>query len=561
MNIIPSPGRDIKRINEIISILLKYGFGDVLRRLGLAGFVEQTSKMIRAPISNEMLNMEPPQRLRCAIEEMGPTFIKFGQILATRVDLFSPELIRELEKLQDDAPVLPYKELEPLIEKALGAPPTKVFKYVKEIPLASASIAQVHEAVTQKGERVVLKIRKPSVKRIVEADLRLMNHMARLVAIQSTELRRYKPEETVKEFERSLRREMDFTIEAKNAERIARNLRKFRWVKIPRIYWQWTSESLCVQEFVKGISAKDPEAIDKAGLDRNIIASRGARIAWKCMLEDGLFHADPHPGNFYILPNNGIAMLDFGMVGKLSPQRREQLIRMMRSIIFQEIESAASVLIDWSNNANIDVDALTADCADLVEQYYGLSLNEIDLPQILLDCMALMRNYDLSLPSDITLAAKASLTLEGFGRLIKPDFDMMSEAEPLIRDMLIKRYHPARLARSLGSRAIRLVDKIYEPPSDLPQKSRASQTQSLMDSHLVDRLSFRLEDASHRQTQAIYDVGFIIMFTLMLITPQGPMVYGLNALNVMGGFGLMGMIANVFRVQLITWWQRKKRRL
>ena len=442
MGMLSNPVKDVKRLNEIVSILIKYGFGDMMRRMGLSNTVEQASRLIRSPISNEMLNMKPPARFRCAIEEMGPTFIKLGQILATRVDLFSPMMIHELEKLQDDAPVMPYEEVEPLIAQALGAPPAKVFRYVNETPLASASIAQVHEAMTKKGERVVLKVRKPGVRRTIEADLRLMHSLARLINIQSVELRRYHPEEMVREFERSLRRELDFTIEAKNSERIARNLRKFKWLKIPKVYWQWTSESLNVQEYLQGISAKDPEALDRAGLDRELLAQRGSQVAWKCMLEDGLFHADPHPGNFYALPGNGIAMLDFGMVGKLSRQRREQLIRLVRAIIFQETDTAASVLVEWSNSNQVDVEALARDCGDLIEQYYGLPLNEIDIPQILLDCMALMRNYDLMLPSDITLAAKAFITLEGFGRLIKPDFNLMETAEPLIRDLFLEIHFP-----------------------------------------------------------------------------------------------------------------------
>ena len=557
MGMLSNPVKDVKRLNEIFSILIKYGFGDMLRRMGLANTVEQASRLMRAPISNEMLNMRPPQRFRSAIEEMGPTFIKLGQILATRVDLFSQDMIHELEKLQDDAPVMPYEEIEPLIEKALGAPPTKVFRYINEKPLASASIAQVHEAMTKKGERVVLKGRKPGVKRTIEADLRLMHSMARLINIQSVELRRYRPEEMVREFERSLRRELDFTIEAKNSERIARNLRKFKWLKIPKVYWQWTSETLNVQEFVQGTSAKDSAALDRMGVDRELLARRGSQVAWKCMLEDGLFHADPHPGNFYVLPGNGIAMLDFGMVGKLSYQRREQIIRLVRSIIFQETDTAAAVLVEWSNSDNIDVEALARDCADLVEQYYGLNLNEIDIPQVILDCMALMRNYDLIMPSDITLAAKAFITLEGFGRLVKPDFNLMDAAEPLIRDLIKKRYHPVRLARSLGSRAIKLVDRIYEPPSELPQV-HSQGSSSRMDAYLMDRLSYRLEDASYRQTQAIYDVGFLIMFTLMLITPHGPRIYDISVLNVIG---VLGVIANVSRIQIVTWWQRKKRDL
>ena len=205
MNIL-NTGKDIRRLNEIFSILLKYGFGDLLRRLGLAQTFEQIGKIARNTKPNDMYSLEPPERVRRAIEEMGPTFVKLGQILATRVDMFSPEWIREFEKLQDNAPVLPYDQLKPQLTRSLGMDPDLVFQYVKEKPLASASMAQVHEATTKKGEKVVLKIRKPGARSTIEADLRLMQYLARLITIQSVEARRYHPEELIKEFSRSLKR-------------------------------------------------------------------------------------------------------------------------------------------------------------------------------------------------------------------------------------------------------------------------------------------------------------------------------------------------------------------
>lgn len=561
MNIL-NTGKDIRRLNEIFSILLKYGFGDMLRRAGLAQTFEQIGKISRSNNTQDLYSLEPPERARRAIEEMGPTFVKLGQILATRVDMFSPDWINEFEKLQDNAPVLPYEKIKPQLRRSLGKDPDMVFQYVKEKPLASASMAQVHEAMTRNGKKVVLKIRKPGAKSTIEADLRLMQYIARLITIQSVEARRYHPEDLIKEFSRSLRRELDFTVEAKSAERIAQNLKKIHFVKIPKIYWEWTCEDLSVQEFVQGISAKDTKAIDAAGLDRKLIATRGARIAWKTMLEDGFFHADPHPGNFYILPKNKIAMLDFGMVGKLSRARREQLIKLMRAVVFQETDSAASVLIEWSQGSNINFENLSNECSDLVEQYYGLALNEIDISALLLDVTALMRNHDLSMPSDIALAAKALITLEGFGRLLQPDFDFMAEAEPLVKELIINRYKPSRLAKSIGSRAIRLIDNFYEPPAEpAATASKTSHSNGVLDSHMMDRLSFRLEDSSYQQIQAIYNVGFLLAFVLMLISQGGPEIQGYNILNIIGGLGTLWVIGNVTRLQIIMWWQRKKRDL
>lgn len=555
-------GKDIKRVNEILSILIRYGLGDMMRRMGLSDLMEQAGRLVRSSADHEFLSMEPPQRVRCAIEEMGPTFVKLGQILATRVDLFEPKWIHEFEKLQDSAPVLPFEDLKPQVERSLGKPIEKVFRTIDETPLASASIAQVHKATTWDGDNVVLKIRKPGCRSKIEADLRLMYYFARLMAIQSEELRRYRPEQIVREFDRSLKRELDFTIEARNAERIGKNLRKLSFVTIPKVYWKWTSEALNVQEFIEGISAKDAQAMDRAKVDRNLIARRGAQIAWKTTLEDGFFHADPHPGNFYILPHNRIAMLDFGMVGKLSRQRRNQLVRLVQAIVLQETENAVAVLMEWTNGEDVDVDALTNESSDLIEQYYGLAISEINIGQLLIDVTALLRNHNIQLPTDISLLAKAFITLEGFGRLVKPDFDMMQEAEPLLRQMMVKRYHPVRLARSLGSRAIKVVDNLYEKPSPISSgRSVSGHQPKPLDPHVFDKLAFRLEDAGYRQTQAIYNMGFLLAFTLLLITDHGPVFKGIHLLNVVGILGVLGTIANVSRMQLVMWWQRKNRDL
>src|SRR5690606_14404880 len=443
-------GKDLRRINELAAIMLKYGFGDVIRRLDLVVPMEAAGKLVRQSITREFLTMKPGERLRHALEEMGPTFVKLGQILATRVDLFPPEWIQEFEKLQDKAREIPFAELQPLVEKSLGKPLTKVFASVDPVPLGVASIGSVHRAVTRKGDQVILKIQKPGIQEKISADLRLLDMLAKLAADNSVELRRYRPVDLVREFDRSLHRELDFTIEARSADRIRSNMRGIPWLTIPKVYWEYTSPCLSVQQYIDGIPARQLDRIEDAGLDRVLLARRGAIVAWKMALEDGFFHADPHPGNFLILPGNRIAMLDFGMVGKLSHGRQEQMVQIMKSVVMEDPATCAAVLASWSEGQPVKTEQLMADIEDVISAYYGVPLAELNIADLLADITALLRNYDLILPSDIALLLKAIITLEGFGRLMHPSFDLLSEAEPLVKRMTHKRYSPPRLARNLG---------------------------------------------------------------------------------------------------------------
>ncbi|MGB1222329.1 MAG: ABC1 kinase family protein, partial [Alcanivoracaceae bacterium] len=388
------------------------------------------------------------------------------------VDLFPMDWIAEFEKLQDTAREIPWEEIQPRIEKALGKPVDRIFLHVDPTPIGVASIGQVHRATTRRGDQVVLKVRKPGIRHKIDSDLRLLGSLARMAADNSAELRRYRPVDLVREFERSLGRELDFTIESRSADRIRKNMRKIPWVKVPKVYWEYTSPALAVQEFIDGIPARQIEKLEDAGYDRKILARRGAFVAWKMALEDGFFHADPHPGNFLILKGNHIAMLDYGMVGKLSDHRQEQMVQMMKAVVLQDAESCAAVLASWSDGVPVKFEQLVADLEDIISQYYGVPLAELNVTALLADITGLLRNYDLVLPSDIALLIKAIITLEGFGRMMNPQFDLMSEAEPLVKRMMRQRYSPVRLARSIGLRAMDAVDKLYAapPPAGMPAR-------------------------------------------------------------------------------------------
>ena len=529
-------GRDLRRLNELTGILLKYGFGDMIRRLGMAASFEQAGKLMRQSVDRDMLTMEPGERLRRALEEMGPTFVKLGQILATRVDLFPMEWIEQFEKLQDNARALPYEKLLPKIEKSLGKPVDKVFISIDPKPIGVASIGQVHRAVTRSGEQVVLKVQKPGIRSRIESDLRLLDQVAKLAADNSVELRRYRPVELVREFERSLTRELDFTTESRNADRIRQNMKGLKWLVVPKVYWEYTSAVLSVQEYIDGIPARQTDRIEDSGLDRKLIARRGATVAWKMALEDGFFHADPHPGNFLILPGNRIAMLDYGMVGKLTRARQEQMVQIMKSVVMQEPEGCASVLASWADGIPVKFEQLTADIEDIITRYYGIALAELDAAALLMDITALLRNHDLVLPSDIALLIKAIITLEGFGRVLDPSFDVMSEAEPLIKRMVRIRYSPGRLARSLSMRALDMVDKLYAPPP--AQGSPRSGAGAGIDPRHLERLVGRLERSQYRLVQTWLTVAGILCGSLLLAGRVAPTIWDISV------FGLMILLAS-----------------
>ncbi|MBG31964.1 MAG: ABC transporter [Alcanivorax sp.] len=540
-------------MNELATILLKYGFADVIRRLGLSTPVEHAGKLVRSSMRPDMLRMGTAERLRHAMEEMGPTFVKLGQVLATRVDLFPLDWIAEFEKLQDQATAIPYEELVPHLEAALGKSLESAFARIDPKPIGVASIGQVHSGLTRRGQKVVLKIQKPGIRAKIESDLRLLDQLAKLAADNSVELRRYRPVELVREFKRSLTRELDFTIEARNADRIRKNLRSLKWLTVPRVYWELSSQTLQVQEHIQGIPARATDELDAEGLDRVLIARRGALAAWKMALEDGFFHADPHPGNFIIQSGNRIAMLDFGMVGKLSHSRREQILQITRSVVLREAEQCAAVLSNWSDGQPVRFDQLVSDVEDVISQYHGISLSQLDITALLTDITALVRNHNLVLPSDIALFIKAIITLEGFGRLLNPDFDLMTEAEPLLKRIIRTRYSPVRLAKSLSLRALDVVDKVYAPPhaGNLP-----SQQEGSIDPRHLERLVARLERGQYRQVQALLVSAGFIGGSLMLAgrVPPAPWEISLFGLIIfLGSAGWASWLMFVSRRFLREW--------
>jgi ubiquinone biosynthesis protein len=406
--------RDRGRLSDIVQIASRFGLGLVMARLGLAG-----GEGAEGPDGPQSL----ARRTRLALEELGPTFVKLGQILATRGDLLPPEWIAELEHLHSHAPTLPFEDLRMAVEQALGGAPEAMFASFDPRPLAAASMAQVHRATLADGRAVVLKIRRPGIRPRMEADLRLIAQAAALAEAASPEARRFAPVAMMRQLTDAVLQELDFTHEGRNADRLREDFASDPRVVIPDIHWQWTSETLLVMDYVAGVPPRDGETLRRGGIDPAAIAALGADVVLDMVLVHGRFHADPHPGNLLCLPGNRLAMLDFGMIGHVSPRRREEFIGFVQSLVQGDPARLADILAIWSAGSGVPRAAIQSAADRLIARHGN---GRLVLGAMVGDFLPLMRDEGLIMPPDLLLLFKALVTLDGVLTGIEPDFDLSS---------------------------------------------------------------------------------------------------------------------------------------
>ena len=546
--------RDMGRLNTIVGVLIKHGLGDAVHRLGLADTLARAGQALMWTHAADLARLEPPVQVRLAMEELGPTFVKLGQILAGRADLLAPEWITEFEKLHSQVPALPFESLRPQLREDWGCEPEDIFARFDAEPMAAASIAQVHAAQLQDGSEVVVKIRRPGITETIAADLRLLRHLAALAESQWPALRPLQPQQLVRELDRSLQRELDLAQECRNAERIARDQASLPWVVVPQVHWAWTRTRVNVQARVQGVLGNRLAELDAQGLDRRLLAQRGAQSVLKMIVEDGLFHADPHPGNVFYLPDNRIAFIDFGMVGQLTRRRREQLLRLLLGLVQRDAQAVSDVLLDWTGDAReIDTEQLEAEIEAFVDRYHGVPLAQLELGQMFSDVTGILRAHHLALPSDLALLVKAFITLEGMGRGLDPQFRMAEEALPLLRRALRERYQPRTLARRgkhALQRALALIEQGPHDLSRLLQRLRRGQLRIGLDVAHVQRVGDQLNEAANRMAMALVIAALIIGSSIVMTVSGGPTLLGLPAFGLLGFCG--AVIGGVWLLRAIA---------
>ncbi len=535
--------RDLGRLNEIAGVLLRHGFGDAVRRLGLADRLERAGQLLHRDHAAELARHEPPVQVRLALEELGPTFVKLGQVLAGRADLFGPEWIAEFEKLHSHVPAVPLEQLRPQLREDLGGEPEAVFARFDTAPLAAASIAQVHRAQLADGTEVVVKIRRPGIEAVVESDLRLLMRLATLAESRLPALQPYRPQLLVRELARSLRRELDLESECHHAERMAKNLASLPDIVIPRVHWPWTTKRVNVQDFVAGVPGGELARLDAEGFDRPLLATRGAHAVLKMIVEDGFFHADPHPGNVFYLPGNRVAFIDFGMVGRLSERRRAELLQLLLGLVERHPASVADVLMEWTGDGHgVNLSRMESEIEAFVDQYHDTPLSQLSLGAMLGDVTRLLREHRLALPSDLALLIKAFISLEGMGRALDPGFHMAGEALPLLRRVIRAQYQPAVVAKrgwQALRRALALVEQLPQDLIHLLRSARRGRLNIALDLTHLRRVGDQIDRAASRLAIALVIAALIIGSSIVMTVAGGPTLFGLPA------FGFLGFSAAI----------------
>lgn len=518
---------------------MRYGWGDVAKKLGKRSLIGYAGNWLNSDVSPEVLKLPPEVRARLAIQELGPTFVKLGQVLATRPDIFPPNWIAEFSKLQDQVPAVPFEELLPELQAALGKSPFEVFQDLQREPIAGASIAQVHLAKLQDGTPVVLKIRRPNVRGRIEADLRLLSHLGRLIEAEFEEAKRFQPGKIIEQFSKSLERELDLALEGRNTERFSRNFAEDEFIEFAKIFWDHTSEGLLVMSYIDGIPGNDLQTAAHRGLDLKLLGERGANAVLKMVLIDGFFHADPHPGNVFYLPENRLAIIDCGMVGRITLDRRDEIADLLAALVSRDIDTLRDILVMWADGATINETKLSADIDEFITNYDNAPLRHVRFSALLNELTTIMRENQLAVPPDLTMLFKALITLEGLGRQLDPDFQIINHLTPFVKKVIMDRYMPGNLLKR-GRRGLgHLTEAVTGLPGDISQVLREAARGRLklnLDLKRLDHFGHQLDHSTNRLTMALITAALIVGSSIVMTVHGGPTIFGLPAFGFMGFF-------------------------
>lgn len=539
--------RNLNRYRQILAILFKYGFGDLIDLLKIDQYIEVGLQMISRKRRERVEKLTRAERVRMVFEELGPTYIKLGQILSTRHDLVPVEFIRELSKLQDKVPPCPFSEIKKIIKAEFGLQPEEVFAFFDETPLASASIGQVHRAKLADGEEVAVKVQRPGLRKIIEVDLEIMLHLATLMERHVEELSLHRPVKIVDEFARTIEKEIDYSIEATNMERFARTFLDDPTVYIPNVFRDTTTERVLTVEFVDGIKVSEIDRLEMASLDTKIINARGADFFLKQVFDHGFFHADPHPGNIFVLPNNVVCLLDFGMIGSIDRGTREDFVDLIDCVVHQDELRAAQVLLKltcWDEEP--DIRQLERELSDFMGQHLYKQLKDIEIGKLLQHLLELASRHRLRIQPDIFLIMKAFGTVEGVALCLDPDFNMIEQAAPFIEQVKLARFNPQRISDDIFRVAGDLLQFIQQFPRDMLEITRLLRQQ---------KMTFKIEHQSIETTLSTYDqisnrisfsiiiAALVIGSALIVISETPPLFHGISLIGIIGflAAALMGI--------------------
>ncbi len=530
--------RHLNRYRQILTVLFKYGFDDIVELLKIDQYIEVGLQVISRKRGDRVEKLSRAVRVRMAIEELGPTYIKMGQILSTRPDLVPVDFVGELARLQDKVPPFPLSEVTRIISEETGCLVEALFEAFDPQPLASASIGQVHRARLKDGEDVAVKVQRPGIRKQVEVDLEILLHLATLAERHIEELAHHKPVKIVEEFARSIEKEMDYTLEATSMERVARAFLHDPTVYIPKVFREVTTERVLTSEFVDGIKVSLLDELDRQGYDRKRITRGGADILLTQVFEHGFFHADPHPGNLFVLPNNVICLLDFGMMGTVDRSTREAFVELVDAVVRRDEARTTRMLLKltlWDEEP--DQRRLDKDVADFMGAHLYKPLKDIQIGKLLQQMLELAAVHRMRIPPEIFLMMKAISTVEGVGLMLDPGFDMIAHAAPFIKQVKLARFAPGRLSSDAVSIATQYMDFIQQFPKDLLEITRTIRQRKLtvmLELRSMDHMLHTHDQISNRISFSIIIAALIIGSALIVISKTPPLFHGISLIGIIG---------------------------
>ncbi|MBW2615932.1 MAG: AarF/ABC1/UbiB kinase family protein [Deltaproteobacteria bacterium] len=518
--------RHLNRYRQILRVLFKYGFGDLVDILKIEQYLEIGLQMISRKRREKIEKLTRAERVRLSLEELGPTFIKLGQILSTRPDLIPLEYIKELSKLQDQVPPFPYEDVRETLKSETGKFPEELFERFDETPLAAASIGQVHRATLKDGEEVAVKIQRPGIRKTIEVDLEIMLHLAGLMERHLEELEAHRPSRIVDEFARSLEKEINYSAEASHIERFARQFMDDETVYIPKVFRQMSTKRILTMEYVDGIKASEVDRLRKEGYDLPEITRRGADLIMKQIFDHGFFHADPHPGNILVLPNNVIGLVDFGMVGRISRQEREAFTDLVTQVVRGDEKKVVDAVLNLTYyEKDPDRSEFERDLAEFIDQHLYCSLKELEIGKLLQQLLEILTKYRLRLKPDLFLMMKALSTVEGLGLMLDPDFELIKRAEPFIRQIQLRRFNPKTIAGDMidtGAELFTLLKEIPREVRTILKQAREGKVKIEFEHKGLEPMLFTHDRTSNRIAFAIVLAALIIGSSLIILSDIPP---------------------------------------
>lgn len=457
--------RKFKRSKQIVTIFVNHGFGTLIDRLGILKYLK-IEKQTKEYTERENLKLSVGERLKLSFEELGPTFIKLGQIMSTRPDLLPRDIIHELEKLQDAVAPFPITEVREVIEFELGDKLENIFREFKEEPIAAASIGQVHRAKLLSGKEVVVKVQRPNIEKNIELDIGILKDLADFIDNRTRFGKLYSFSKMVEEFETTLTNELDFRMEGENAETFKVNFKDEANVIVPEISWIHTTNRVLTMEEIQGASLKNFEVLDQLGLDKTIIARNLANSILYQILRDGFFHGDPHPGNIMVLENNTIAFLDLGMIGQLNNHRKNQFLKMLMGITLKDSKLIVQAIVELdAMSERINMRNLEKDIDRLRDQVLSVPLSQIKIGEVFNEIFDLAFSYNIMIPGEFTMLAKSLITLEGLVEKLDPELNVLEIAEPIAGKLVFTLITPEKIGREILGGAMDYSNLVRKFPS------------------------------------------------------------------------------------------------